>query len=76
MNLLDWLAIEVHAHFDVQLFAQEEQMLLYFEHQLVDNPVHVLKNSLSGYILLDLLCVLTIQPPFTVNLRDVLESVV
>ena len=75
-NFVNRLAIVIHPHLDIQLLSQQKQVLLDLEHQLLDNPVHVLQNGLSRYVLVYLPAVLPVQAPLRMHLCDVFEAVV
>jgi hypothetical protein len=69
-------AVIIHPHLDIQLLSQQKQVLLDLKHQLVNDPVHVLENTLPGDVALHLFGVLRVESPLGMNLGDVLEPMV
>ena len=61
--LVGWFAVVVETHFDVEFLPEQEEMLLDFVHQFIDDAVHVLQHRLPRQVLLHLLSVLGVEAP-------------
>jgi hypothetical protein len=67
-DLFNRLTVVVNTHFNFELFADQEEMFLDFEHELFDDSIHVLNHSLSTDVGADLFGILTVKGPVGVNL--------